>query len=67
MTASIRVEKAGVRRGEEFNVVVDVQIAAGWHIYAMDRPAGAAASTRIHLQFPRALNPTESGHRPTPC
>jgi DsbC/DsbD-like thiol-disulfide interchange protein len=66
VTASFRVEKTEVCRGEEFNVVVDMRITAGWHIYAMDRPAGASAATRIQLELPEGFESTGKWTSPDP-
>jgi DsbC/DsbD-like thiol-disulfide interchange protein len=66
VTASFRVEKTELGRGEEFNVVVDMRIAAGWHIYAMDRPTGASAATRIHLELPEGFESVRKWTSPEP-
>jgi hypothetical protein len=66
VTASLRVEKTDVRRGEDFTLVIDVQMAIGWHIYAMDRRAGAAAPTKIRLQLPKGLETDEIWTSPEP-
>jgi uncharacterized protein len=66
VTALVRADKTDVRRGGEFDLLIDVQIAAGWHIYAMDRRAGAAVPTKIHLQLPKGLESTEKWTSPEP-
>jgi DsbC/DsbD-like thiol-disulfide interchange protein len=66
VSASLRVVKSDLHRSDEFNLVIDVQIAAGWHIYAIDRRAGAAAPTKIHLQLPKGLESTEKWTSPEP-
>jgi hypothetical protein len=66
VTASVRVDKTEVRRGEDFTLLIDVQIAAGWHIYPIDHRAGAAALTKIRLQLPKGLESTEKWTSPEP-
>lgn len=44
-----------VRAGEAFTLVVDVQVDAGWHIYAIDRYAGPARPTAITFELPKSL------------
>jgi DsbC/DsbD-like thiol-disulfide interchange protein len=53
--ASIRTDVPTVRAGGEFIVAVDVWIAPGWHIYALDGPSGVATPTSIGIDLPKSL------------
>jgi DsbC/DsbD-like thiol-disulfide interchange protein len=66
VTASVRTDKTDVRRGGEFNLLIEIQIAAGWHIYAMDRRASAAVPTKIRLQLSKGLESSEKWTSPEP-
>ncbi len=66
VTATIRTDKSAVRVGESFTVIVDVQIASGWHIYAIDRPTGVALPTKIRLELPAGLESTSKWTSPEP-
>ena len=55
MTATLQTDKNAVRDGDAFTVTVNVQIAPGWHIYAVDRPTGVALPTKIRLELAAGL------------
>lgn len=66
VTATLRTDRAAVRAGEEFTVTVDVKIARGWHIYAIDRPTGPALATEIRLELPCSLQSAGKWTSPEP-
>jgi DsbC/DsbD-like thiol-disulfide interchange protein len=43
-----------------------VQVAEGWHIYAMDRPTGPAIATEIQLNLPAGLESAGKWTSPEP-
>jgi hypothetical protein len=67
VTATLRTDKNAVRVGESFTVTVDVQIAPGWHIYAIDRPTGLALPTKIRLELPGGLESAGAWTSPEPA
>jgi DsbC/DsbD-like thiol-disulfide interchange protein len=66
VTVSLRTDKTTVRAGETFNVTVDVQVADGWHIYAMDRPTGVAMPTKLELELPAGVESAGDWTLPDP-
>jgi DsbC/DsbD-like thiol-disulfide interchange protein len=64
---TLRTDKTTVRDGESLTVTVDVQIAPGWHIYAIDRPTGLSLPTKIKLQLPAGLESTGDWKTPEPA
>jgi hypothetical protein len=50
VSATLRADPAEVRTGESFTLVIETRIAAGWHIYAIDKPAGIAVPSKIRLR-----------------
>ena len=66
VTATVKTDKSKVRAGEEFTLTVDVQVAEGWHIYAMDRPTGPATATEIQLNLPAGLESKGKWTSPEP-
>ena len=57
--AAMRADPAEIRAGELFELVIEARIAAGWHIYAMDKPAGIAVPSKIRLCSPTFVEETE--------
>jgi hypothetical protein len=55
VTAAAKPDPTRLRAGESFALIVDVQIAKGWHIYAIDRPTGPALPTSISIGLPKGL------------
>lgn len=41
--------------GDTLDLVVEIRIAAGWHIYAVDAPAGSALPTSIVEKLPQGI------------
>jgi DsbC/DsbD-like thiol-disulfide interchange protein len=66
VTATLRPEKNAVRDGDTVTLTVEVQIAPGWHIYAVDRPTGVALPTKIRLELPAGLESTGKWTSPEP-
>jgi DsbC/DsbD-like thiol-disulfide interchange protein len=66
VTATVKTDKSTVRAGEDFTLTVDVQVAEGWHIYAMDRPTGPATATEIQLNLPAGLESAGKWTSPEP-
>jgi DsbC/DsbD-like thiol-disulfide interchange protein len=66
VTVSLRTDKSTVHGGESFTLAVDVQIASGWHIYAVDRPTGLSVPTKIKLQLPAGLESAGDWKAPEP-
>ncbi|HUE13336.1 MAG TPA: protein-disulfide reductase DsbD domain-containing protein [Planctomycetaceae bacterium] len=66
VTATLRSEKTAVRPGESFAVTIDVQIAGGWHIYAVDRPTGPAVKTQLQLDLPKGFESAGDWSLPDP-
>jgi DsbC/DsbD-like thiol-disulfide interchange protein len=67
VTATLRPEKNAVRDGDTVTLTVDVQIAPGWHIYAVDRPTGVALPTKIRLELPAGLESRGKWTSPEPA
>jgi DsbC/DsbD-like thiol-disulfide interchange protein len=65
--ATLRTDKNAARDGETFAVIADVQIAPGWHIYAIDRPTGPAVPTKITLDLPAGLESAGGWTSPEPA
>jgi DsbC/DsbD-like thiol-disulfide interchange protein len=55
VTATAKADKTELRPGDAFDLTVDVKVAAGWHIYPIDRPTGPALPTRIAFELPKGL------------
>ncbi|HUE15147.1 MAG TPA: redoxin domain-containing protein [Planctomycetaceae bacterium] len=55
VTASTNADKTELRSGDTFQLAVEVEVAAGWHIYSIDRPAGVAVPTKIAFELPQGL------------
>ncbi|HEX4071444.1 MAG TPA: hypothetical protein VHX68_09750, partial [Planctomycetaceae bacterium] len=66
VTATLQTDKNAVRDGDAFTVTVNVQIAPGWHIYAVDRPTGVALPTKIRLELAAGLESTGKWTSPEP-
>jgi DsbC/DsbD-like thiol-disulfide interchange protein len=47
-------------------LLIRVRTAPGWHIYAVDRPAGTARPTRLELQLPDGVEPEGDWELPEP-
>ncbi|MCL4854669.1 MAG: hypothetical protein KJZ78_25185 [Bryobacteraceae bacterium] len=60
VTASFRAEPAKIRAGGLFRLVIDVHIVAGWHIYALNKPAGVAVPSKIRLCSPTFVEEIEA-------
>jgi DsbC/DsbD-like thiol-disulfide interchange protein len=67
VTVTMRADKSTLHGGESFTVTVDVQIASGWHIYAVDRPTGLSVPTKIKLQLPARLESVGDWKAPEPA
>jgi DsbC/DsbD-like thiol-disulfide interchange protein len=52
-TAILRPNKGS--NGDVLDLVVEIRIAAGWHIYAGDAPAGSAIPTSIVEKLPQGI------------
>jgi DsbC/DsbD-like thiol-disulfide interchange protein len=59
VSATLRVDPAEVRAGGLVTLVIEARIAAGWHIYAIDKPAGVAVPSKIRLRSPTFVEETE--------
>jgi DsbC/DsbD-like thiol-disulfide interchange protein len=55
VAASIESEIKELRPNGSFNVSVRVRIDPGWHIYAVDKPAGIASRTSLQIQVPEGI------------
>ena len=51
----MRPSKVQIHAGEAFDVSVEIRIAPGWHIYAMERPSGSSLPTTVELSLPTVL------------
>jgi DsbC/DsbD-like thiol-disulfide interchange protein len=67
VTVTMRTDKNTLHGGESFTVAVDVQIASGWHIYAIDRPTGLAVPTKIKIELPAGLASASDWKSPEPA
>lgn len=52
-TATLRPNKGS--NGDALDLVIEIRIAAGWHIYAVDAPAGSALPTSIVEKLPQGI------------
>jgi DsbC/DsbD-like thiol-disulfide interchange protein len=66
VTATLRSDLRQIRAGEEFTLTLNVEIAEGWHIYAVDRPTGPAVRTAIELPLPAGLESAGNWTLPDP-
>jgi DsbC/DsbD-like thiol-disulfide interchange protein len=55
VTAAITVDSEAIAAGGQFTASVEVQIAQGWHIYAVDLPTGVASPTSLQWELPAAV------------
>jgi len=55
VAAAMRASVAEVRAGEPLEIAVQVRIKPGWHIYAVNRPAGSSLPTSIGLDLPAGV------------
>ena len=53
VTASAKTDRSELHAGDAVTVIVEVQTAEGWHIYAIDRPTGPALPTEITFELPK--------------
>jgi DsbC/DsbD-like thiol-disulfide interchange protein len=63
----LRTDRKQIRAGDEFTLTLDVEIAEGWHIYAVDRPSGPAVPTAIELPLPAGLEAAGNWTLPEPA
>jgi DsbC/DsbD-like thiol-disulfide interchange protein len=55
VAASLEPDVRQLRPGTVFSVSVRMQIAPGWHIYAVDKPAGTNSRTSLKIEAPEVI------------
>jgi DsbC/DsbD-like thiol-disulfide interchange protein len=55
---------AKVKAGDRLDLVIDIHIAAGWHIYAVDAPAGSAIPTAVVEKLAEGIEDAEAWQYP---
>ena len=66
VSAAAGLSDAQAQAGQTRTLIVKVQTAAGWHIYAVDRPAGPAARTTLKLVLPPDVDAAGDWSYPQP-
>jgi DsbC/DsbD-like thiol-disulfide interchange protein len=66
VAATIKPSSSPVHAGEVFEIVVTIDIKPGWHIYAVNRPAGISAPTAISLELPVGVEQAGKWNYPDP-
>lgn len=61
-TAELRPPKGGA--GDTLDLVVEIHVFAGWHIYAVDAGAGGAIPTSIVEKLPEGIEPAGAWQYP---